>query len=194
VKEYDSIADWYPSDRGRIAGVPEALRAVASLPPGSRILDLGCGNGLPLTNALLNSGFRVVGLDSSRRMLERFRLNLPDAPVVRGDSRECPFADRVFDGAISWGMIFHLTSRDQAQAFASIARVLKPAAPFLFTAGEVPGLAGDDPGITGTMNGVTFNYFAVADYRSFLIPYGFELVDASVDAGENKYFFARKTG
>jgi SAM-dependent methyltransferase len=192
MKQYDLIADWYPSDRGRSVGVQEALRAVASLPRGSRILDLGCGNGFPITNALLNAGYHVVGLDSSERMLERFRANLPITPVVRGDSRARPFTDGSFDGAISWGMVFHLTTRDQASAFAGVARVLKPGAPFLFTAGEVPGLNGDDPGITGTMNGVTFNYYAVSDYRSFVTRFGFELVDTSIDSGENTYFFARK--
>jgi SAM-dependent methyltransferase len=192
MKEYDLIADWYPSDRGRSTGVQEALRAVAPLPRGSRVLDVGCGNGFPITDTLLNAGHRVVGLDSSRRMLDRFRANLPSTPAVRGDSRACPFGDRTFDAAISWGMIFHLTNRDQAAAFASIGRVLKRGAPFLFTAGEVPDLAGDDPGITGTMNGVTFNYYAAADYRTFITPFGLELVDTSIDAGENRYFFARR--
>jgi len=99
VREYDLIADWYRGDRSRSIGVPEALAAVASLARGSRILDLGCGNGSPITDALVTAGYRVVGLDSSRGMLERFRVNLPDTPAVRGDSRTCPFVDGVFDAA-----------------------------------------------------------------------------------------------
>jgi ubiquinone/menaquinone biosynthesis C-methylase UbiE len=86
-------------------------------------------------------------------MIARFRTNLPGTPAVRGDACRCPFNDASFDAAISWGMIFHLPHRDQATAFASISRVLKPGALFLFTAAEI-----DDAGITGTMNGVGFHY------------------------------------
>src|SRR3954466_9854623 len=95
MREHDLIADWYATDRSRSIGVREALAAVAGLQPAARVLDLGCGNGLPITGALVDRGYRVVGLDSSRRMLERFRKNLPTAAVVRGDARACPFQPNV---------------------------------------------------------------------------------------------------
>jgi ubiquinone/menaquinone biosynthesis C-methylase UbiE len=95
----------------------------------ARVLDVGCGNGFPITDALVNAGYRVVGLDSSRGMLERFRVNLPTTSVVGGDARSSPFAENVFDAAISWGMMFHLTRGDQTTAFANVSRVLKLGAP-----------------------------------------------------------------
>jgi SAM-dependent methyltransferase len=190
MREYDLIADWYRGDRSRSIGVTQALAAVSSLPRGSRVLDLGCGNGWPITDALVNAGYRVVGLDSSRGMLERFRLNLPNTPAVRGDTRACPFVTGAFDAA--WGMLFHLEPRDQATAFAAVSRVLKPGAPFLFTAAEIADVKADDPGITGTMNGVTFRYFAVASYRMLIGEHGFELVDEYDDPGVSTYYFARK--
>ena len=88
MREYDLIADWYPSDRGRTVGVAEALAVAPTLSAHSRILDIGCGNGVPITEALVNAGHRVVGLDSSAGMLDRFRANLPVTPVVRGDARQ----------------------------------------------------------------------------------------------------------
>jgi cyclopropane fatty-acyl-phospholipid synthase-like methyltransferase len=48
MREYDLIADWYWTDRGRTVGVAEALAVAATLPAGSSILDLGCGNGCRL--------------------------------------------------------------------------------------------------------------------------------------------------
>ncbi len=192
MKEYDLIADWYARDRGRNAiGVPEALRAVAALPPGARVLDLGCGNGFPITEALVDARFRLVGLDSSQGMLQRFRVNLPETPVIRGDARACPFGESVFDGAVSWGMLFHWPLADQAAMLASLGRVLKPGAPFVFTAAEMPDLGVDDKGITGTMNDVTFHYYAVADYRTLLDEHGFELLEVYDDPGVSTYFFAR---
>jgi ubiquinone/menaquinone biosynthesis C-methylase UbiE len=192
MREYDLIADWYQGDRGRTVGVREALQAVASLPSGARVLDLGCGNGVPITGALVNAAYRVVGLDSSQGMLERFRVNLPGTPAVRGDSRALPFGDHVFEAAISWGMLFHLTPADQNAVFASVSRVLKPGAPFLFTAAEIPEVGDNDSGITGTMNGVMFRYYAAVSYREMMGPHGFELEREYDDPGVSAYFFARK--
>jgi SAM-dependent methyltransferase len=190
MREYDLVADWYATERGTTTGVPEALSVAASLPAGSRVLDLGCGNGVPIARALVNAGHRVVGLDSSGPMLARCRTNVPEVPIVRGDARRCPFADATFDAAISWGMVFHLTRADQAAAFASVSRVLRAGAPFLFTGAEVE--SADEAGITGTMNGVTFHYYAVEDYRALLADYGFALIDVHDDAGANTYFLARR--
>ena len=126
----------------------EALAVAAALPAGASILDIGCGNGVPITEALVHAGCRVVGLDTSTGMLARFRVNLPGTPVVRGDVRDCPFSDGSFDAAVSRGMMFHLPRGDQAAAFASVSRVLKPGASFLFTAAAIDGA--DEAGITGT--------------------------------------------
>jgi ubiquinone/menaquinone biosynthesis C-methylase UbiE len=190
MREYDLIADWYYTDRGRTVGVAEALEVAATLPAGSRILDVGCGNGVPITEALVNAGYRVAGLDSSTGMLARFLVSLPGTPAVRGDARQCPFPDGVFDAAISWGMVFHLPRADQARVFASVSRVLKPGAPFLFTAAEREGH--DAAGITGTMNGVTFHYYSVPSYRALAAEHGLELVGVHDDPGVSTYYLTRK--
>jgi hypothetical protein len=39
MREYDLIADWYWTDRGRTIGVAEALAVAATLAAGSCILD-----------------------------------------------------------------------------------------------------------------------------------------------------------
>jgi len=198
VREYDLIADWYASERVDTAadgsGVPEVVLA-SSIRTGGRVLDIGCGNGLPLTKALLNQGHRVVGIDSATKMLRRFRINCPDALAVRADVQGCPFAAQAFDAAIAWGVMFHLRQAEQAQALASVSRMLKTGAPFLFTAGY-PDTLDDCQGHTGVMNGVEFRYYSCTKdgYRSVLDEYGFALVDFHVDAGQNGYYLARRTG
>jgi len=191
MREYDLIADWYPTDRSRTFGVAEALAVAAPLPAHSRILDVGCGNGVPITEALVNAGHCVVGLDSSAGMLARFRVNLPGTLIVRGDARRCPFVDGSFDAAISWGMIFHLPPADQAAVFASVSRALKPSAPFLFTATEIDGV--DKTGVTGTMNGVTFHYYAVPSYQNLIDEHGLVLVNIYDDPGVSTYYLTRKS-
>jgi ubiquinone/menaquinone biosynthesis C-methylase UbiE len=191
MREYDLVADWFRTDRGRVVGVAEALSIAATLPAHSRILDVGCGNGVPVSEALVNAGYRVVGLDSSAGMLDHFRAQLQGSLIIQGDARRCPFVSGVFDAAISMGMLFHLTPADQDLAFASLSRVLKPGAPFLFTGAEIEDA--DDAGITGTMNGVTFHYYAVRSYRMLAAEHGLELVDVHDDPGVATYYLSRKS-
>ena len=190
MREYDAIAEWYTSERRAAIGMPEVEALAASLPSRSRVLDVGCGNGIPLTTTLLSAGHRVVGFDSSREMLARFRRNLPETPAVRGVVQACAFADDAFDAAIAWGVIFHLTREDQARAIASVSRVLKTGAPFLFTAGDVD----DDADRITPMNGVPFHYYSydVKQYRRLLRTSGLELVRIQKDTWENVHYLARK--
>jgi SAM-dependent methyltransferase len=190
MRNYDLIADWYLSDRSPTIGVAEALAVAATLPANSRILDLGCGNGVPITKALVDSGHRVVGLDSSAGMLAHFRVNLPATPVACADVRSSPFASGSFDAVISWGMLFHLPPADQDSALANVSRVLKPSAPFLFTATAIEGA--HEGGITGTMNGVPFRYYAVDSYEILLGAHGMTLVNVHDEPGVSTYYLARK--
>jgi ubiquinone/menaquinone biosynthesis C-methylase UbiE len=190
MHEYDLIADWFGSDRGR-TGVGETLAMAAQLPPDAHILDLGCGNGVPLAEALVKAGYQVTGLDSSIGMLERFRRNLPHTNAIHGDARDCPFPDESFDAAISVGMLFHLPPKEQPGVFASVWRVLKQGALFLFTAAQIENAS--EEGITGTMDGVTFHYYALPDYRELIAEHGFSLINVHDDPGVATYFTARKS-
>jgi len=190
VHEYDLIAEWYASERDDQTGVPEATALASLIPRGSRVLDIGCGNGIPITRALLGRGHSLVGLDSSSAMLQRFRNNCPDTPAVRGIAQSCPFVDCIFDAAVAWGIMFHLNHQDQCRAIASISRVLKNRAPFLFTSGKVGGFEGK----VGTMNGVVFRYFSysIRNYRCILRDHGFALLSIHADSGDNTYYLAKK--
>ncbi len=190
MREYDLITEWYASERDDQTGVPEATALASSIPSGSRVLDIGCGNGIPITLALLRSGHLLVGLDSSHEMLARFRGNCPDTPAIRGIVQNCPFADGVFDAAVAWGVIFHLKPEDQIKAIESVSRVLKTGAPFLFTSGDADGFAGKE----STMNGVIFRYFSfsIENYRRILADHGFTSLDVHVDGGKNTYYLAAK--
>jgi SAM-dependent methyltransferase len=190
VREYDLIAEWYASERDDQTGVPEATALASSIPRGSLVLDIGCGNGVPITRALLSCGHRLVGLDSSSAMLASFRHNCPQAIAVRGIIQSCPFADCTFDAAVAWGVMFHLNPEDAVTAIANVSRIVKRGAPFLFTSGDVDDLDGKE----GKMNGVTFRYFSysIPSYRRILGDHGFTLVDVHTDTGNNTYYLARK--
>jgi ubiquinone/menaquinone biosynthesis C-methylase UbiE len=190
VHEYDLIAEWYASERIGQTGIPEVQALASSIPLGSHVLDIGCGNGIPITRALLDAGHQVTGLDSSSAMLARFHMNCPDTTAVHSTVQCCPFPDATFDAAVAWGVMFHLRPDDQIKAIANVSRVLKAGAPFLFTSGDVD----DFDGKEDTMNGVTFRYFSFSNenYRRVLKEQGFTLVSVQVDAGKNTYYLATK--
>ena len=189
MREYDLIADWYAADRNEDVGVPEVTALAAALPPGAAVLDAGCGNGMPITRALLAAGCTVVGVDSSERMLEHFRRNFPDTRAVLSTIQACEFEAATFDGAVAWGVLFHLPHEEQAKAVAKIANSLKAGGLFLFTSGEVDG---DKEGLP--MNGVPFHYFSFSpgNYRALLAEHALTLIDVHTDRAANTYYLARK--
>jgi hypothetical protein len=89
--------------------------------------------------------------------------------------------------------MFHLTQAEQVQVMASVSRVLKTGAPFLFTAGY-PDVLDDNDDHVGIVNGVEFHYysFTMDGYRSVLADHSFTLSDFHTDRGKNGYYLARK--
>ena len=55
------------------------------LPPGARVLDLGCGTGTPIARHIVDQGFRLTAVDQSQKMLEIARQVVPDAEFIHGD-------------------------------------------------------------------------------------------------------------
>jgi hypothetical protein len=88
------------------------------------------------------------------------------------------------------GVMFHLQPQDAIRAIASVSRVVKAGAPFLFTSGDVDGFEGKE----GKMNGVTFTYFSYSrdSYRRILLDHAFKLIDVHADSGNNTYYLAQK--
>jgi len=194
MHEYDLIADWYARDRTHLTGLPGVQSLALSLPPGASVLDVACGNGIALTKFLVDAGFDVVGIDSSPKMLEKFRVNLPGTPAICSPIQTADLPLNHFDAAISWGMLFHLPREEQSLAIAKVASVLKNGGQFLFTSGDA-GEDGDE-GLEGApINGVPFHYWSWTreGYRSLLGRHGFALLDVHQDAGQNTYYLARKS-
>jgi SAM-dependent methyltransferase len=79
-----------------------AIELIASRIEGRRmdaVLDLACGSGRH--SRLLCDRWWTVGLDLSSALLKVARRESPDAPYVRADMRELPFAPETFDLAVN---------------------------------------------------------------------------------------------
>jgi arsenite methyltransferase len=97
---------------------------------GERVLDIGCGPGFLLADisrAVGRTG-RAVGVDLDADMLSLARRRCAGvggtAVPVRGDASALPFADAVFDAAVSTQVYEYVG--DVARAIAELHRVLRP--------------------------------------------------------------------
>jgi ubiquinone/menaquinone biosynthesis C-methylase UbiE len=102
--------------------------------PASRLLEIGCGNGLLL--AQLRARYpdaSLTGIDYTPAMVELARSRaVPDTRIERADVTGLPFEAARFDVMVSERVIINVLDRDdQARAFAEAGRVLAPGGHFV---------------------------------------------------------------
>jgi SAM-dependent methyltransferase len=87
--------------------VRDQLRAIGPLPRGSRILDLGAGDGR-LAAALAHRGHSVTAVEPVRDVAAA--AGNPNVTLVRSHSEDLDFAEGSFDVAILWHVLEHLST------------------------------------------------------------------------------------
>ena len=102
------------------------------LAPGSRVLDLGCGSGVPVA-ARLAREHAVTGVDFSSAQLSLARANVPSARFVESDLMAVDFAPASFDAIVSFYAIFHLPREEHGELLQRIGRWLAPGGFLLVT-------------------------------------------------------------
>jgi len=124
-KGYNKIAVEYQADRHTLDNMKELEELASFLPKGAKVLDAGCGAGVPATKFLADSGFEVVGIDFSENMLKLARKNVPNATFIRKDMTKLDFADNSFDGLTALYSIIHVPREKHALLFESFHKILK---------------------------------------------------------------------
>lgn len=172
---YDALAD----DYGKSRDPPEASLVesfLADLPPESRLLDAGCGQGTPVLDRL-PADVDAAGLDFSVEQLRRAREGT-DAALVRGDLTALPVADACIDAVTALHSLIHVPTPQHSAVLAEFARITRPGARLLLTAGtDAWAGANDDwldsgvrmewsfPGVEATRESLHEAGFAVTDER-----------------------------
>ena len=125
---YDGIAPHYDSTIPQHVANHYRRKRVALVrslvPPGSRVLDVGCGTGT-LAAALRAAGMRVFGLDASTGMLGQLGRQRRGEPVA-GFGERLPFATGSFDLAITVATLHHISDPHRiAETLAEMCRVVR---------------------------------------------------------------------
>lgn len=136
------------------------------------VLDIGCGNGRPMAEYLIQQGYQLTGVDGAAAMLERARMHFPQQRWLQADMRRLALKE-TFDGLIAWDSFFHLTPDDQRRMLPIFARHTHPGSVLMFTSGTHNGVA------MGEFEGEPLYHASLApeEYRQLLADNGFNVID-----------------
>lgn len=157
---YDRIADAYLAwSNDPALRLIQLERLTQRLEPQSRIVELGCGAGIPVARHLAALGHDITGFDISGAQIERARTNVPTARFVQADMRTLDHEADSLDAIVAFYAITHIPRVAHPEIFMRIATWLKPGGLSLASLG-----ARDCPDWTGEWLGTQmfFSHFDAA--------------------------------
>lgn len=95
----------------RDAQVAEGNWLIGQLPVSARVLDLGCGSGLPTCKQLIDAGVDVVGIDESAEMLALAEEQAPGGRYLHRDLRNVADLGE-FDAVVAFFSLIMLPKND----------------------------------------------------------------------------------
>ena len=123
---YDEIAGEYLMTRSENSEDVLLLREILDrLPEGARILDAGCGAGVPVAQ-LLSRRFGVIGVDFSTEQLLLASLLVPGMQLLCQDLTKLGFRSNSLDAICSYYAIIHIPRREHEAMLWDFHRILKP--------------------------------------------------------------------
>jgi cyclopropane fatty-acyl-phospholipid synthase-like methyltransferase len=172
IAGYDTCAEDFNAQRATEA--EDALAPlIALLPERGRVLDLGCGAGMPVARTL-SQCFDVVGVDISASQLALARRQAPGIELVRADMEHLHFVPSSFDAVASFYAIFHIDRDAQAPLFERIREWLRPGGYLLASLGRT-----NEPSYTEEFFGVEmyWSHYGTQQYQQMLSDAGFEIIE-----------------
>ncbi len=186
ARGYDRIG-WRYTERAIQANFDERAQYVdmliERLPTGSKVLDLGCGAGVPTTKQLAEH-FTVTGIDISKRQIDRARYNVPNATFMQADMADLEFPPGSFDAVTAFYSIIHLPRDEQPKLLQSITAWLRPGGLLVATMGATSTEVGFEEIWLGTS--MYWSHFDSDTNKRLLEDAGFRLISARVKTSESQ--------
>jgi ubiquinone/menaquinone biosynthesis C-methylase UbiE len=112
---FSGPAEVYDSFVGRYSpGLARAMCEAASVQPGQRALDVGCGSGALVAALSERLGAEnVTGIDPSEPFVDAARARVLGARIEVGSAESLPFADDEFDATLAQLVVNFLADPDQ---------------------------------------------------------------------------------
>lgn len=181
AEAFDAIGqhydDAFPHKDGQLAA---GRRLADALPPGSRILDVGCGTGLPTARRLADAGHSVLGIDLSSGMLDLARKNVPapnaefrqlDVAALRAEG---PGGVGQFDGIAAFFTLLMLPRSEIPYALRLLHGLLRPGGLLALSMVEADL---DDTGIPFLGHTIRVSGYLRDELRQVVRDAGFDIVE-----------------
>jgi ubiquinone/menaquinone biosynthesis C-methylase UbiE len=123
---YNAVASDFSRTRQKMW--PEVVEQAELIPEGSRVLDLGCGNGR-LYQLFQGKTIEYLGIDISAGLIAEAQKKYPNAKdyFQVGDTLKTNLPDSIIDTVFSIAVLHHLPSETvRRQAINEMFRLLKP--------------------------------------------------------------------
>ena len=160
------------------------------LPVKGRVLDLGCGTGLPYARILVEKGFDVLGVDLSGEMVKVASENVPEASFVQLSMNEMTYRDE-FDGVVSSFSMLLLPPCLFRETASRIYSALVEGGYFYLSLNEPASLSGDpDSEVFVNIMGQDMysRAYTAEEIESYFQPLGFSLVKFNRDIHVSEEF------
>jgi 2-polyprenyl-3-methyl-5-hydroxy-6-metoxy-1,4-benzoquinol methylase len=154
---------------------PWIEHVLRGIPPRGRVLDLGCGCGVPVARELAKHGATVTGVDISEVQIARARQLVPAATFLRADLADVIFAAASFDAACSFYALIHLPASDQRAVIDRVGTWLEPGGLFLATVGHTA-WTGEEPSWLGGDAPMWWSHRDEATYRRWILAAGLDIL------------------
>jgi 2-polyprenyl-3-methyl-5-hydroxy-6-metoxy-1,4-benzoquinol methylase len=151
-------------------------RLLSELDPHCRVLDVGCGCGIPVARALAAGGHAVTGIDISDRQIERARLLVPNGTFIQADITQYQLPPRSFEAVVALYSIIHVPLSRQESLLSALADSLVDDGLLLLTAGWETWTGSDRTWLGGTTE-MWWSHADNATYRRWLGLAGFEIIE-----------------
>lgn len=147
---------------------------ISHLSPGTAVLDLGCGCGIPVAKRLA-AIHQVTGVDISPRQIERARQLAPAGHFLCADMTAIDFPPASFEAIVSFYAIIHLPLAEQPLLFRKLHRWLKPGGYFMATLGSTAWTGSEENwlGVPGAT--MYWSHTDTTTYKSWLTESNFEI-------------------
>ena len=193
---YNKIADRYLAERDQSGANVQLIHDfIELLAPKSRVLDAGCGAGLPIAKMLAEK-FDLIGVDFSRAQVELAKKNVPNAHFFCQDMTELDFPDESLDGICSYYAIIHIPREEHDALFVNFHRMLRTGGVALLCLGAEDLVDDIEEDFLGTR--MYWSHYNSDTYIKMLKTCGFKVIwakhipDATCEGGKHLFVLAQK--
>ncbi len=148
---------------------------ISRLPPGSKILDCGCGPGMD-TERFSQLGYNVTAIDLSDRFVKLARERAPSAIVQKMDMRYLVFPEAVFDAVWASFSLLHIRANEIRKTLVGFRSVLREPGLFFTAVHRGPKTEWIKTTISGMERDTYVQEWLQTDIEAVVREAGFEII------------------